>query len=116
DRYGGITTIWQVTLGSGELQRLTNRDGVMPAWAANDQEITFISRDRERTGTADIRQRMPGIYAVNSAGRERLVADPRKSETPGVSPFAIGWNPEGTDVAYTSTGGHLFVGGRKVSG
>src|SRR5438128_1543587 len=76
DRFGGITTIWEVTLGSGEVQRLTSRDGVMPAWAPNDQEITFISRDRERTGPADARRNVPGIYAVNSAGRERLVADP----------------------------------------
>jgi Tol biopolymer transport system component/imidazolonepropionase-like amidohydrolase len=116
DRYGGIVTIWQVTLGSGEVQRLTSRDGVVPAWAPNDQEITFISRDRERTGPADTRQSVPGIYAVNSAGRERLVADPKRSETPTASPVAIGWNPEGTEVAYSATGGHLFVGGRKVSG
>jgi len=116
DRYGGIATIWEVALGSGEVRRLTGRDGVMPAWASNDQEVTFISRDRERAGPADARRSVAGIWGANRGGRERLVADPSKSEAPAAGPLAIGWNPEGTDVAYAAAGGHLLVGGRKVSG
>src|SRR5262249_5248144 len=50
------------------------------------------------------------------AGRERLVADPRRSDAQDAMPWAIGWNPAGTEVAYTATGGQLLVGGRKVSG
>src|SRR5947209_678458 len=92
DRYGGIPTIWQVTLGSGEVQRLTSRDGVMPAWAPNDQEITFISRNRDRTCPSDVKQTMPCIWAVTSGGRERVVADPSRGTPPIGVPIATGWS------------------------
>jgi len=116
DRAGGAATIWQVTLGSGDVLRLTSRDGVMPAWARNDQEITFISRNRDGTCPSDARQPTPCIWAVNGNGRERIVADPSKSPPPLGAPVATGWSPNGTEVAYSTVGGHLFVGGRQLSG
>jgi Tol biopolymer transport system component/imidazolonepropionase-like amidohydrolase len=114
DRYGGIVTIWQVTLGSGEVRRLSSRDGVMPAWAPNDQEIAFASRDRERGGPDDTRPSVPGVWAVDAQGRERLVVDPAKSASPSAMPIAAGWSPGAADIAYAATGGHLFVNGRDV--
>jgi Tol biopolymer transport system component/imidazolonepropionase-like amidohydrolase len=114
DRFGGIVTIWEVVLSTGELRRVSTRDGVMPAWAPNDEEVTFISRDREGAGASGVRQSRPGIWAVNAEGRERLIATPdRGSEAP--IPIAAGWNPDGTQVAYAASGGRLFVGGRQVS-
>ena len=114
DRYGGIATIWEVGLGSGELRRVTTRDGVMPSWAPNDREITFVSRDRERTGPADTRTSAPGLWGVNTEGRERLIIDPSKGAKPAGLPAAAGWSPDGTEVAYTTSGGRLFAGGAEV--
>jgi Tol biopolymer transport system component/imidazolonepropionase-like amidohydrolase len=115
DRFGGIVTIWEVMLANGELRRASSRDGVMPAWAPNDQEITFVSRDRERTGPTDTRTGIPGLWGVNREGRERLIVDPSKSSTAGAMPAAAGWSLDGTEVAYTTVGGRLFVGDREIS-
>jgi Tol biopolymer transport system component/imidazolonepropionase-like amidohydrolase len=111
DRHGGISTIWQLQVATGEVQRLTGRDGAMPEWAPNDQEVTFISRC-----PSEIRQRVSCIWGVNSAGRERVVADPGSSPPPSGVPVATGWSPNGAEVAYSGVGGHLFIGGRQVSG
>ncbi|PYR19159.1 MAG: amidohydrolase [Acidobacteria bacterium] len=112
DRFGGITTIWELTVATGELRRVSTRDGAMPSWAPNDREITFVSRDREREGPADRRDSAPGLWAVNTEGRERLVMDGRRDGMPA----AAAWNPDGIEVAYTSAGGHLGVNGRALSG
>jgi Tol biopolymer transport system component/imidazolonepropionase-like amidohydrolase len=114
DRYGGIVTIWELTLATGELRRVSGRDGVMPAWSPSDREITFVSRDRERTGPADNRRGTPGVWGVNAEGAERLiVAAPRGGPDDG--PVAAGWNPDGTEFAYVTARGRLFVGSRQVS-
>ena len=69
DRYGGITTIWTVAVASGELRQISKRDGWMPTWSPDDQEITFVSADAATDGGAT---RSPGLWAVSADGRERL--------------------------------------------
>lgn len=107
DRYGGISTIWEVGLASGALRRLSARDGSMPTWSPNDDEIGFVSQDRERSGP-DIRESVPGFWAVSTQGRERLVIDAKQNGMPG----AAAWNLDGTHIAYTLAGGRLGVNGQ----
>jgi len=110
DRYGGIVTIWEVVIGTGEMRRVTERDGVMPAWAPNDQEITFVSRDRE-TAAGKPPDNLPGLWTVNAEGRERPVLSAKDDGMP----VAAAWSPDGALVAYATAGGHLAVSGRDVS-
>jgi len=113
DRYGGIVTIWELLLSTGELRRVTTRDGVMPVWAPNDLELTFVSRDRERPD--DTRPGRPGLWGVNAEGRERVVFSAGDGNARLAMPIAAGWSPDGTEVAYATGGGRLFVGGRQIS-
>jgi Tol biopolymer transport system component/imidazolonepropionase-like amidohydrolase len=112
DRYGGISTIWEVALASGALRRASTRDGAMPTWSPNDDEIAFVSEDRERSGPADIRESVPGLWAVNAQGRERLVLDAKQNGMPA----GAAWNPGGTHIAHSLLGGHLGVNGQAASG
>ena len=41
DRQGGMTSIWTVVVATGEIRRIGTRDGWMPVWSPNDQEITY---------------------------------------------------------------------------
>jgi Tol biopolymer transport system component/imidazolonepropionase-like amidohydrolase len=109
DRTEGMYTIWQVVVSSGVVQRLSSRDGRMPAWAVTDRDVLFLSRDAA-TASDDPRRRSGGIWEVNEAGQERLI----QQFQPGEIPEAIGWSPTGTDVAYTLNG-QLFINGRRVS-
>src|SRR6266550_2644791 len=59
DRFGGITTIWEVLVANGTLRRVSTRDGAMPSWAPNDREITFVSLDRHGEAPAAVRDPMP---------------------------------------------------------
>ena len=45
DRYGGISTIWEVGLASGALRRVSARDGSMPAWRSEEKAIRDPSCD-----------------------------------------------------------------------
>jgi Tol biopolymer transport system component len=112
DRYGGISTIWEVGLAGGGLRRATTRGGSMPAWSPNDDEIAFVSQDRERSGPTDIRDSVPGLWAVNAQGRERLVFDAQRNGMPA----GAAWSPDGTRLAHTLAGGHLGVNGQTASG
>ena len=113
DRYGGITTIWEVNVARGDVRQVSKSDGWMPTWAPNDREITFSSGNTVSGGEAvPEKDRVPGLYAVNADGRERLVMN----ATPGGMPAAAAWSPDGTEVAYASTGGRLAVGGRILGG
>jgi len=118
DRYGGISTIWELTLATGALRRVSDRDGAMPAWSPNDDEIAFVSQDRGEDGPAGARERRPGLWAV-SAGPStslraggRLVVDAAKNGMPA----AAAWNLEGTHLAYTLASSRLAVNGQQVSG
>ena len=113
DRYGGITTIWELNVENGDLRQVTQSDGWMPAWAPNDREITFSSANTTRRGSPVLdRDRVPGLYAVDADGRERLVLDATRD---GI-PIAAAWSPSGIEVAYSIEGGHLGVNGRAASG
>ena len=47
DRYGGISTIWEVCArNAARSGRSATRDGSMPSWSPNDDEIAFVSQDR----------------------------------------------------------------------
>ena len=111
DRFGGISTIWEAGLAGGALRRVSARDGSMPAWSPNDDEIAFAYEDRERSGPTDIRESVPGLWAVNAQGRERLVYDARLNGMPA----GAAWNPAGTHVAHSLAGGHLGVNGQTTS-
>jgi Tol biopolymer transport system component/imidazolonepropionase-like amidohydrolase len=112
DRFGGIYTIWEVTPANGDTRRLSTRDGAMPAWSPNDQEITFASRDRESGGPIDRRTATPGLWTVSAGGGERMIWDAKDKDMPAGS----AWNPEGTQVAYTTATGHLGLSGRAIGG
>jgi len=112
DRYGGISTIWEVGLASGSLRRVSARDGWSPTWSPNDDEIGFVSQDRERSALADIRESVPGFWAVSAQGRERLVVDAKQNGMPD----GAAWSLDGTYLAHTLAGGRLAVNGQLTSG
>jgi len=95
DRYGGITTIWTVVVASGEVKQLSTRDGWMPTWSPNDQEVTFVSADAAHRGVPQ--EASPGLWAVSADGRERRIVTDVKSEG---MPSAAAWDPDGSQLAY----------------
>jgi Tol biopolymer transport system component/imidazolonepropionase-like amidohydrolase len=103
DRYGGISTVWELALGSGAIRRMTTRDGSMPSWSPNDDQITFYSRDRERP--AGDRDALTGLWSVNADGRETHVLGTSGADTP----VAGVWNPDATRLVSTTATGHLLV-------
>jgi Tol biopolymer transport system component/imidazolonepropionase-like amidohydrolase len=109
DRSGGVYTIWEVAVNSGRVRQVTTRDGWMPAWAGSDQDLTFLSRG-DATAPAAARARNAGLWAVNATGQERLLFPSRDTE----SVDAVGWSPNGFDVAYVA-GGRLFINGRAAT-
>ena len=58
DRYGGISTIWEVNVATGDLRRLSTRDGSMPTWSANDQDVAFVSLGKATTPRPRTRRRL----------------------------------------------------------
>jgi Tol biopolymer transport system component len=112
DRVDGITTIWEVAVANGEVQRRSTRDGWMPAWTPTDREITFVSQDNGRNSPRDLHDRVPGLYAVSDSGRERLVLDGREH----VMPAAAAVSPDGTELAYTTGTGALVIAGQVQHG
>lgn len=113
DRVGGTTTIWEVDAGrSGTAaeapRQISPRDAWMPTWSPNDRELTFISADRTTVDGRPVpdRSRRPGVWAIDSDGRERLLVEGRAR----FAPAAAAWNDNGTRLAITSAGGDLYVG------
>ncbi|HEY1910508.1 MAG TPA: amidohydrolase family protein [Vicinamibacterales bacterium] len=104
DRFGGITTIWTVNVASREVRQISRRDGSMPSWAPNDQEITFASRDEGHQP----RDAAPGLWMVDASGRERLLVSTKDSHG---MPAGAGWSPDGTAVAFTTVDGNLNASG-----
>jgi Tol biopolymer transport system component len=112
DRADGITTIWEVVVATGDVRRRSTRDGWMPAWAPTDREITFVSADQGRESPRNAGDRVAGLYAVNDAGRERLVLDGREHGVPA----AAAWSPDATELAYTTPAGTLVLAGQPLRG
>ena len=111
DRAGAVYSIWQVVVSSGEVAQVAARDGWMPTWAPNDQEITFLSADLFRNGvTTPSGQATPGVWGVDVRGRERLIVSAKDSGMPS----AIAWNSSGRQLAVVA-GNQLFVTGRRIS-
>jgi Tol biopolymer transport system component/imidazolonepropionase-like amidohydrolase len=103
DRVDGIYTIWEVSVANGDVRRASTRDGTMPAWSSNDQEIIFTSQDEAHQGPPTTNFR-PGLWAVNAEGRERILP------LAVAMPAAAGWSPDGTMAAYTMSDGRLRLG------
>ena len=102
DRYGGIVTIWQMILATGELRRVSAREGTMPAWSPDDREIAFISSGRmAQTDGGQPRRPVPGVYVVDGAGHER--------ERPNVNAVALAWSADGSQLGFVTRNGALVV-------
>jgi len=80
---------------------------ILPAWSPNDDEIAFVSQDRgePQPGVPIARERAAGLWAVNAAGRERLVYDAKQNGMPA----GAAWNLEGTHLAYSLADAHLAI-------
>jgi len=100
DRYGGITTIWQVAVSTGEVRRISRRDGWMPTWSPNDREITFVSADAG--GKLDAFG-VGGYVPAHPECHFRKVPPPASPSTPSISPRPVQANlllrHEPTDAA-----------------
>src|SRR5215831_5899627 len=102
DRYGGIVTIWQMILATGELRRVSAREGTMPAWSPDDREIAFISSGRmAQTDGGQPRRPVPGVYVVDGAGHERV--------RPNVNAVALAWSADGSQLGFITRNGALVV-------
>jgi Tol biopolymer transport system component/imidazolonepropionase-like amidohydrolase len=108
DRFGGITTIWTVTVSTGEVRRMSTRDGWMPIWLPGDRELMFVSSDA--ANAAPGREPSPGLWAVAADGHERPIVTDVPAE--GV-PVAGAWNRSGEHLAYIA-GGALYVDNRRL--
>src|SRR2546421_273192 len=105
-----LGSIWVLPYRGGEAQ-VAARDGWMPTWAPNDQEITFLSADVFRNGvTTPSGQAVPGVWAVDTRSRDRLIMSAKDSGMPS----AVAWNASGRQLAVVA-GNQLFVAGRRVS-
>ncbi len=112
DRFGGIITTWEVDAAGGTPRQISKRDAWMPAWAPNDREITVVSADRSGRDGQPVADgdRRPGLWGIDADGRERpLVAAENRP-----MPAGAGWNPEGTQIAYTAAN-RLNVGSDALS-
>jgi Tol biopolymer transport system component len=113
DRYGGISTIWELMLANGAVRRVTARDSVMPTWSPNDLEITFVARDSDG-GFGRNRRVSVALWGVSGEGRERLLL-PADRDRVVDAPAAAAWSADGTQIAYTSQRGDLYLGTRLIS-
>jgi Tol biopolymer transport system component len=104
DRYDGTVTICEVLVETHEVRRRSTRDGVMPAYSQNDRDIAFLSLDREtdRAQASAPRRPAPGIYTLDSNGRERLAAAVAGAD-------AQAWSPDDTQFAFVTRDGNLAL-------
>ena len=112
---GGIPTIWQVIVTTGEVGQISTREGWMPCWSPNDSDVVFVSPAETRNPNANVPglpgpQGAPGLYAVDRNGRDRLVMPPPKD----APPFAPACGRANSPLAYAAPDG-LHIGGQPVS-
>src|SRR5207247_8041238 len=91
------------------VDQVSARDGWMPGWASNDREILFVSADQRAAATA-ANAAMPGLYAVDTQGQERLVL--LAKEIP--MPAAPACGRVNAPVAFSSASG-LYVAGQPAT-
>jgi Tol biopolymer transport system component len=108
DRAGGVSTIWQAIVATGDVGQLSRRDGWMPCYSPNDEDVLFVSSDYRAGMPASAG--MPGLYAVDMQGRDRLVLPAKDSPLP----FAPACGRSNAQLAYASIDG-LHIGGQPVS-
>src|SRR5262249_38863705 len=84
DRVAGITTCWEVDAAGGEVRPLSGRDGWMPSWSPNDEEITIVSQDLVNRDGDPVSEtaRRPGLCGVGPE-RDRLLVDATARLRPG---------------------------------
>jgi len=109
DRYGGITTIWDVEVASGDVHQVSTRDGWMPTWSPGDQGLTFVSLDR-----IDPRRQIPALYSVDNNGHERLLVPAERDRAADTTPVAAAWSADGTQLAYVTRLGRLLMGTHRL--
>jgi Tol biopolymer transport system component len=105
---GGVPTIWQVMVATGEVYQLSTREGWMPCWTPNN-DVLFVSTSDPRTGNANV-PGPPGLYAVDRTGREQTVMPPPKD----APPFAAACGRVNAPLAYAAADG-LHIAGQPVS-
>jgi Tol biopolymer transport system component len=111
DRAGGVYTIWQVIVATGDVGQVGAHDGWMPSWSPNDHEITFVTEDRVRGGIpTPPAQSAPGLWAVDARGKERVILAFKEDTMPS----AAASSTDGRSFAYVS-GGRLFVNGEAIT-
>lgn len=109
DRAGGVSTIWQVIVATGDVMPVSRRDGWMPCFSPSDDDVLFVSSDN-RTGAVPAPPGAPGLYAVGAQGQERLVLLAKDIALP----FAPACGRSNQQLAYASIDG-LHIGGQPVS-
>ena len=109
DRAGGVSTIWQAIVATGDVGQVSAREGWMPCWSPNDQDVLFVSPDR-RAPALSTAASMPGLYAVDTHGRERLVLLAKDVAMPSAPACGRSSAP----LAFSSPSG-LYVGGELVT-
>ena len=110
DRAGGVPTIWQALVATGDVIQVSRRDGWMPCFSPNNEDVLFVSSDNP-TGAIPAPRAAPGLYAVDARGQERLVILAGKDVQ---LPFAPACGRSNAQLAYASIDG-LHIGGQPVS-
>ena len=119
DRYGGISTIWELALATGALRRVS--DAAMARCRPGRRTTTRLRssrRTRERAaGRTDRATALPGLWAVNAVGTPGAAASCRvRREAERHAVPARRGTPTAPTSRYSLAGGHLASTARTVSG